>query len=95
MALARFVPVLRSTVPLVAGMAGMPVRRFLAANVLSALVWAPIHVYSAQLAGLSIARIHAGHWQAAAGIAAALSLAAVAAYALHRFGRRKPSPRLT
>jgi len=31
-ALARFVPVLRSTVPLVAGMAGMPVARFLTAK---------------------------------------------------------------
>ena len=41
-------PVLRSTVPLVAGIAGMSRRRFLIANVASALVWAPAHVCPAQ-----------------------------------------------
>ena len=54
-ALCRFVPVLRSTVPLFAGMAGMPPRRFFVANVASAFVWAPVHIYPAQLAGLSLA----------------------------------------
>ena len=53
-ALCRFVPVLRSTVPLVAGMAGMRQRRFVMANVASAFVWAPVHIYPAQLAGLSL-----------------------------------------
>ena len=43
-AICRFVPVLRSTVPLVAGMAGMARPRFLIANVSSAFVWAPAHV---------------------------------------------------
>ena len=52
-ALCRFIPVLRSTVPLAAGIAGMPRRKFLYANVASALVWAPAHVWPAQLAGLS------------------------------------------
>ena len=51
-ALCRFVPVLRSTVPLVAGMAGMRQRRFVMANVASAFVWAPVHIYPAQLAGV-------------------------------------------
>jgi membrane protein DedA with SNARE-associated domain len=88
-ALARFVPVLRSTVPLVAGIAGMPVRRFLTANVLSALVWAPAHVFPAQLAALLVEDIQAGQWQAAAAIAAALSLTVVAVCAMHRLGRRK------
>jgi len=88
-ALARFVPVLRSTVPLVAGMAGMPVRRFAVANALSALVWAPVHVFPAQLAGLSVGRLQAGDWQTAGAIAAALALMAALAYALHRVGRRK------
>lgn len=58
-ALCRFIPVLRSTVPLVAGITGMPRRRFLIANVTSALVWPPAHVYPAQLAGLSIDRLRA------------------------------------
>jgi undecaprenyl-diphosphatase len=84
-ALARFVPVLRSTVPLVAGMAGMPVRRFALANVLSALVWAPLHVFPAQLAALSLARLFgaADGWTAwaAAGV---LASALAAAWLLHR-----------
>ena len=50
-AICRFVPVLRSTVPLVAGMAGMTRSRFLIANVSSAFVWAPAHVVPAQFAG--------------------------------------------
>ena len=61
-ALCRFVPVLRSTVPLVAGMAGMHQRRFLAANVTSALVWAPVHIYPAQLMGISLNEIKDGSW---------------------------------
>src|SRR5882757_6930841 len=56
-AFCRFVPVLRSTVPLVAGMAGMRQRRFLLANVTSAFIWAPAHIYPAQLAGLSLDRL--------------------------------------
>jgi len=87
-ALARFVPVLRSTVPLVAGMAGMPLRRFVVANVLSALVWAPAHVFPAQLAGLSVERLQAGDGQTAAVIVAALVLMAALAYVLHRVGWR-------
>ena len=64
-AICRFVPVLRSTVPLVAGMAGMRRGRFLLANVLSACVWAPAHVLPAQYAGLSLDRLEAGEWQPA------------------------------
>ncbi len=62
-ALCRFVPVLRSTVPLVAGMAGMHRRRFVTANVTSAFVWAPVHIYPAALAGLSLGRLRDGDWQ--------------------------------
>ena len=42
--LARFTPGVRAFVPLVAGMLRMPVGRFYAANLLSALVWAPTHI---------------------------------------------------
>jgi membrane protein DedA with SNARE-associated domain len=58
----RFVPVLRSTVPLVAGMTGMAQRRFVLANVASAFVWAPLHIYPAQMAGLSINGLKTGDW---------------------------------
>jgi len=43
--LARFTAVVRAFVPLIAGIVHMPPRQFYAANVLSALVWAPAHVY--------------------------------------------------
>ena len=83
-ALCRFVPVLRSTVPLVAGMAGMARSKFLLANIASALVWAPAHVLPAQFAGLSIERLHEGDWQTAALLGCVVLAAAIAAFALHR-----------
>ena len=86
--LARFVPVLRSTVPLAAGMAGMPVRRFVAANILSALVWAPAHVFPAQLAALSLDRL-GGDWWMAAGAVTTLLLTAALAWGVHRIAYRR------
>jgi undecaprenyl-diphosphatase len=83
-ALCRFVPVLRSTVPLVAGMAGMRQRRFVIANVASALVWAPVHIYPAQLAGLSLDRLRDGDWQSAALWGAVLLAGCAAAWGVHR-----------
>src|SRR5450830_1530263 len=43
--LARFAAVVRAFVPLVAGILRMSPRQFYAANILSALVWAPAHVF--------------------------------------------------
>jgi membrane protein DedA with SNARE-associated domain len=83
-ALCRFVPVLRSTVPLVAGMAGMRQRRFVIANVASALVWAPVHIYPAQLAGLSLDRLREGDWQSAALWGVVLLAGCAAAWVVHR-----------
>jgi membrane protein DedA with SNARE-associated domain len=88
-ALCRFVPVLRSTVPLVAGMAGMSRSRFLVANVCSAFVWAPAHVLPAQFAGMSIERIGAGDWTTAAIAVGALLLVAAAAWYGHRLLRAR------
>lgn len=83
-ALCRFVPVLRSTVPLVAGMVGMRQRRFVPANVASALVWAPLHIYPAQLAGLSLGRLRDGDWQSSALWGAVLLVGCAVAWAAHR-----------
>jgi membrane protein DedA with SNARE-associated domain len=83
-ALCRFIPVLRSTVPLVAGMAGMRQRRFVLANVASALVWAPLHIYPAQMAGLSISRLKAGDWHTCLLWGAGLLICCTAGWALHR-----------
>src|SRR5262249_58956909 len=43
--LARFTAVVRAFVPLLAGVLRMSPRHFYAANILSALVWAPVHVF--------------------------------------------------
>jgi len=83
-AICRFVPVLRSTVPLVAGMAGMARSKFLIANVCSAFVWAPVHVVPAQFAGLSLADLQAGDWQNAAFCAVGLALFTAAGWMVHR-----------
>ena len=83
-ALCRFVPVLRSTVPLAAGLAGMSVRRFVLANVTSAFVWAPAHVYPAQFAGLSIAELRSGEWATAALWGGALLLCCLGGWLIHR-----------
>ncbi|HEY0182190.1 MAG TPA: DedA family protein [Rhodopila sp.] len=83
-ALCRFVPVLRSTVPLIAGMAGMQQRRFIVANVASAFIWAPVHIYPAQIAGLSLDRLREGDWQTGAVWAMILLLGCAAGWAVHR-----------
>ena len=86
---ARFIPGLRATVPLVAGMAGMAVRPFLAADILAALVWSPVHILPAQFAGVALNRLRAGDWQTALGLAAVLLVVSAAAYAIHRVIRRQ------
>ncbi|WP_028228172.1 VTT domain-containing protein [Paraburkholderia ferrariae] len=52
--LARFIAPLRAVVPIVAGMAGMAPMRFLAMNVISALVWAPAHILPGVVFGASL-----------------------------------------
>lgn len=87
-ALCRFIPVLRSNVPLVAGMANMPPRPFFVANVLSAFVWAPVHIYPAQFAGLSLNGLRAGDWQRAALWGGALLVFVVVGWGVARITRR-------
>jgi hypothetical protein len=53
--LARFTAVVRSFVPLLAGILRMSSRHFYVANILSALLWAPMHVFPGVLIGLAIA----------------------------------------
>jgi membrane protein DedA with SNARE-associated domain len=62
--LARFTAVVRAFVPLVAGILGMSPRQFYAANILSALVWAPAHIFpgvllatTLKLAGMSAGQL--------------------------------------
>lgn len=53
--IARFLPGVRAVVPISAGLSGMSVPRFYTANILSALIWAPVHVLPATALGASAA----------------------------------------
>ncbi len=55
--IARFTPGVRAFVPLIAGMLQMSARRFYAANVLSALVWAPSHILPAVFVGAAFSML--------------------------------------
>jgi membrane protein DedA with SNARE-associated domain len=86
----RFVPVLRSTVPLVAGMTGMAQRRFVVANVASAFVWAPLHIYPAQMAGLSLTSLKTGDWHSFLLWGAGLLACGALGWVLHRTLAARP-----
>ena len=53
-AFGRFVGPVRAVIPLVAGMMGMTTGRFLAANILSAIVWAPVYLLPGIVFGASL-----------------------------------------
>jgi membrane protein DedA with SNARE-associated domain/membrane-associated phospholipid phosphatase len=52
--IARFTPVVRAFVPLIAGASGMRPGRFYTANVASALAWAPLHILLGAAVGASL-----------------------------------------
>lgn len=52
--LGRFIGPVRPMIPAVAGMLGMPPLRFFAANILSALAWAPAYVFPGVVFGVSL-----------------------------------------
>lgn len=54
-AIGRFLPVMRAVVPLVAGVLGMSPTRFYAANILSAIAWAPLHILPGAAIGAALA----------------------------------------
>jgi membrane protein DedA with SNARE-associated domain len=60
--LARFTAVVRAFVPLLAGILNMSPRSFYLANTLSALVWAPVHIFPGVLLALTMSL-----WGASAG----------------------------
>ncbi len=53
-AFGRFFGPVRAVIPLVAGMMGMPRPRFFAANILSALAWAPAYLFPGMVVGASL-----------------------------------------
>ena len=57
-AIARFLPGVRAIVPVVAGTSGMRPLPFYAANIGSAIVWAPAHILPAAFAGFGLGFIN-------------------------------------
>lgn len=55
--LGRFVPAVKSVVPGVAGMAGMPLATFTVVNVVSAVVWAAAHILPGAGIGLGLSNL--------------------------------------
>ena len=92
--LARFTPGVRAFIPLLAGMLRMPARRFYAANVASALAWAPSHILPGVIVGASFGLLGA----AAKPLAVLLVLLIVALWAtMHavRYALRRGIPLFT
>ncbi|TCD14120.1 bifunctional DedA family/phosphatase PAP2 family protein [Oricola cellulosilytica] len=92
--LARFTPGVRTFVPVMAGMLGMPVSRFYRVNVFSALVWAPAHV----LPGVFVGAAFGVLGEAAKPVAILLVVAIAAGWIVSRLVRwalRRGIPLLT
>jgi membrane protein DedA with SNARE-associated domain len=88
--LARFTAVVRAFVPLVAGILGMPPRQFYAANVLSALAWAPAHVFPGVLLAMAISLAGASAGQLSLLIFAGLVAVSAAVGAIRFYLNRHP-----
>jgi membrane protein DedA with SNARE-associated domain len=92
--LGRFFGPIRATVPLVAGIMGMPARRFQVANVLSAMLWAPAILSPGWLLARSWRRFirwTEADWFTPA-VLAALAAVAVAALGFRLYLRYKARP---
>lgn len=88
--LARFTAVVRAFVPLVAGVLRMAPRQFYVANVLSALAWAPAHVFPGVLLAFAIKLAGASGGKLAIFLIALAIGLAVAVWALHGYLNRHP-----
>ena len=80
----RFFYGLRNAVPFVAGLAGIPPRRFVPLNALGALIWAPTITVLGYVFGKAVSRVleHAKFYE---GIAfAVVGVAALVAFIVHR-----------
>jgi membrane protein DedA with SNARE-associated domain len=88
--LARFIAVVRAFVPLVAGILGMSPRQFYVANIFSALVWAPAHVFPGVLLGMALDLAALSSGQLAVLLIVGLTAAWAAIRALRPYLNRLP-----
>jgi membrane protein DedA with SNARE-associated domain len=90
--LARFTAVVRAFVPLVAGILGMSSRQFYIVNILSALVWAPAHVFSGVLLGMAMKLAGASAGNLTILVIAGLIVISIAVWAMRLYLSRHPLP---
>jgi len=90
--LARFIAVVRAFVPLVAGILRMSPRQFYAANILSALAWAPAHVFPGVLLGMAVSLAGVSAGQRTLLFGAGLIVISAAVWAMRFYLSRHPLP---
>jgi membrane protein DedA with SNARE-associated domain len=90
--LARFVAVVRAFVPLVAGILGMSSRQFYVFNILSALIWAPAHVFPGVLLGMALNLAGLSPGQLVILLIGGLIAVSAAGHALRSYLSRQPFP---
>ncbi len=87
--LARFTAVVRAFVPLISGILQMSPRQFYVANVLSAVTWAPAHVFPGVVLAMVLQLSGASVEQRAILVIAGLIVAGLAIFATHRYIKAK------
>src|ERR1019366_8094176 len=87
--LARFAAVVRAFVPLVSGILRMSPRQFYAANILSALAWAPAHVFPGVLRAMALQFAGASAEQRTILVIAGLIVATFIVLATHSYFKAK------
>jgi membrane protein DedA with SNARE-associated domain len=89
--LARFTAVVRAFVPLVSGILRMSPRQFYAANILSALAWAPAHVFPGVLLAMALRLTGASAEERTVLVIGGLIVATFIIFATHSFLKRRRS----
>jgi len=87
--LARFTAVVRAFVPLISGILRMPPRQFYAANILSAIAWAPAHVFPGVMLAMALQLTGLSAEQRAILVIAGLIVAIFIVFATHSYFKAK------
>ncbi len=88
--IARFTPGMRAIVPTLSGMLRMSPARFYTMNVLSAVIWAPLHVVAGAAIGAALVLLGAVAGRLAMLVAIVLALAALVIWGTRAVARRVP-----
>jgi membrane protein DedA with SNARE-associated domain len=87
--LARFTAVVRAFVPLISGILQMSPRQFYAANILSAVTWAPAHVFPGVVLAMALQLTGVSAEERAILVIAGVIVATFIIFATHRYFKAK------